>query len=109
MVGVAITRDKGGVCEIDSLLLSCRVIGRQVEHALLGYLVETARARNKLVLEGWFLPTKKNTPARDFYPRHGFRLEKQDGNATLWTLDLSEATVTCPEWIKLSVLAEDKN
>src|SRR5215469_4238563 len=38
LVGVSITRDEGETCEIDSFLLSCRVIGRTVETALLAHL-----------------------------------------------------------------------
>ena len=78
LVGVAITHDEGDACEIDTFLLSCRVIGRTVESALLSYLAEGASSRRRRRLSGWFLPTKKNVPARDFYQQHGFeRLRKK--------------------------------
>ena len=60
LVGVAITHDEGDACKIDTLLLSCRIIGRTVETALLSYLAECAAARGRRRLLGWFLPTKKN-------------------------------------------------
>ncbi len=101
LVGVAITHDSGEVCEIDTFLLSCRVIGRTVESAFLAHLAETARARGICTLRGWFLPTKKNTPARDFYPQHGFQPAAQQGDASLWMLDLSQARLAFPEWIKI--------
>jgi FkbH-like protein len=101
LVGVAITHDSGEVCEIDAFLLSCRVIGRTVESAFLAHLAETARARGIRTLQGWFLPTKKNTPARDFYPQHGFQPAAQQGDASLWMLDLSQARLAFPEWIKI--------
>jgi FkbH-like protein len=109
LVGVAITRDQGEVCEIDTFLLSCRVIGRTVETALLSYLVEGAAARGRQRLSGWFHPTKKNAPARDFYPQHQFQLEKQNGEGSLWTLDLKQHQVAPPEWIKLSVTNGEQN
>jgi len=113
LVGVAITRDKDNdkdeQCEIDTFLLSCRVIGRTVETALLAHLAESAAQRGRKRLVGWFLPTKKNSPARDFYEQHGF--ERQESNATgsLWSLDLKISTPLCPDWIKLKVTAELHN
>jgi FkbH-like protein len=107
LVGIAITHDHGEVCEIDTFLLSCRVIGRTVETALLAYLADEARERGLRRLEGWFLPTKKNAPARDFYREHGFRLlaeqTSEGASSQLWSLDLEEKTLQCPDWVRLLV------
>src|SRR5581483_11464151 len=56
VVGVAITSDVGEVCEIDTFLLSCRVIGRTVETALLSYIAAEAAARGRCRLVGRFIP-----------------------------------------------------
>ena len=101
LVGVAITEATDGVCRIDTLLLSCRVIGRTLETAFLACLVEKASGRGFRQVEGWFLPTKKNAPARDFYSRHGFQLVSQDGEASRWVIDLASHSVACPAWIRL--------
>src|ERR1035441_2067247 len=103
LVGVAIAHDKGEQCEVDTLLLSCRVIGRTVETALLAHLAESAAQRGRKRLEGWFLPTKKNAPARDFYQQHGFEWQVSNCEGSLWTLDLKSSTLRCPDWIKLKV------
>ncbi|MGA7687028.1 MAG: HAD-IIIC family phosphatase [Terriglobales bacterium] len=103
LVGVAITRDLGEQCEIDVFLLSCRVIGRTVETALLAHLAKSAAERGCQRLIGWFLPTRKNAPARDFYQQHGFVLGETDDSGTLWVLDLKSSTLASPEWIKLNV------
>ena len=58
--------------EIDTLLMSCRVMGRQVEHAFLSYLGELARNEGARRLRGLFRPTAKNSPVKDFYNVHGF-------------------------------------
>jgi len=108
LVGVAITHDVGEHCEVDTFLLSCRVIGRTVETALLAHLAESAAQRGRKRLEGWFLSTKKNTPARDFYQQHGFERRETNGAGSLWTLDLKSFTLRCPDWIKLKVAAETK-
>jgi FkbH-like protein len=103
LVGVILTSTAAGVCEIDSLLLSCRVISRTVETAMLAFLIEDARARGVGALRGWFLPTAKNAPASDVYRKHGFELCTTTEAGTLWSLDLSKADVTCPDWIHLTV------
>jgi FkbH-like protein len=102
LVGVAITRDEKEVCEIDTLLLSCRVIGRTVETALLSYLAQAAAARGRQRVSGKFLPTKKNAPAKEFYSQHGFQQHPQAGDGSLWELDLKQQAVEWPEWIKLN-------
>ena len=101
LVGVSITRDEGDVCEIDTFLLSCRVISRTVESALLAHLAEQAAARGCKRLTGWFLPTKKNAPARDFYKQHGFEIATQNGEGALWSLDLTKQRIAPPEWVKV--------
>jgi FkbH-like protein len=108
LTGVAILRMADAVCHIDTLLLSCRVIGRTIETAFLSFLTDFARSRGAARMEGWFLPTKKNGPAREFYPTHGFAIARKEGNGTLWTLDLTTAHLTCPDWCRLVVVNGDK-
>jgi FkbH-like protein len=102
LVAVAIARLDGEICEIDTFLMSCRVIGRTVETALLAHLAEDARQRSARRLQGWFLPTKKNAPAQDFYQDHGFTEQERTPEGTLFALDLTRTTIAMPEWIKVS-------
>jgi FkbH-like protein len=108
LVGVAITHREGATCQIDTFLLSCRVIGRTVETAFLSFLAEHAAKLGAKRLQGWFLPTKKNAPARDFYSDHGFEVLQQDGDRTLWGLDIAKNPIRCPEWVKLHLVNGDK-
>ena len=108
LVGVALTHHRDQVYEIVTLLMSCRVIGRTVETAFLSFLADHARQLNATRLEGWFLPTKKNAPAREFYREHGFQPIQQDGDGVLWALDLQHSSLACPEWVQLHVRNGDK-
>jgi FkbH-like protein len=108
IVGVAITRCAGEACEIDTFLLSCRVIGRTVETAFLSFLVQHASKQGAKWMQGWFRQTAKNAPAKDFFPNHGFKLLRQQDGGDLWSLDLSTHSIYCPEWIKLNVINGDK-
>jgi FkbH-like protein len=101
IVGAVITRDHDEFCEIDTFLLSCRVIGRTVETAMLGFITGACKAAGFRYLQGWFYPTKKNTPVRELYESHQFsKVEESDG-ASLWRLNLADAVIPCPEWIRL--------
>ncbi len=101
LVGVAIAKADGAVCEIDCFLMSCRVIGRTVETALLAHVADDARQRGATVLQGWFLPTKKNVPAEEFYRRHGFEIADRQQEGVLWRIDLTRHTILPPEWVQV--------
>ena len=91
LVGVALARPVDpATFELDTFLLSCRVLGRKVEGALLAALVRHARARGAAWLIGRFVPTARNSPAAGFLPAHGFQ-PRGDGT---WRLELATARVT---------------
>jgi len=58
--------------DLDTVLLSCRVLGRGVESALLRVVTAELIEAGAQRLTGRLIPTKKNAPVRDFLPRHGF-------------------------------------
>jgi FkbH-like protein len=102
VVGVMMAKFDAGSLALETFLLSCRVIGRNVETAMLAYLCEQSLRRGIRMLQGRIVPTVKNTPARDLFERHGFHKdsEKQSGD-TLWSLDLSSGGVPWPESMKV--------
>jgi len=99
IVGVAILRLAAEACEIDSFLMSCRVIGRTIETAFLSKLVEEARGAGARKMIGRFIPTAKNAPARDFYPSHHFSKGPAADGSSDWELDLEQTKVEPPSWI----------
>ena len=103
LVGVAITRDDSEVCEIDSLLLSCRVIGRGVETTILSRLAAQARTAGCSRMRGVFRPTAKNVLVATVYANH--RFEETNTNAdgsVFYDLDLETRDIKPPEWISWS-------
>lgn len=101
LVGTAIIAHEGATWIIDTLLLSCRVLGRGVETAFLSALASTARDSGARVLRGLYVPTAKNTPARGFYTRHGFSLTAESNGTQQWDLCLQAGDVTTPAWLTL--------
>jgi predicted enzyme involved in methoxymalonyl-ACP biosynthesis len=84
---------------VDSLVMSCRAMGRGIETVIANRLKAIARVllpRGRL--SGEFRPTAKNMPAADFYARQGFVLEAEDGDGNQrYGLAVAEAVdVPCP-------------
>ncbi len=108
LVAAALVRKEPQAWIVDSMILSCRVIGYGVETALLAAVAAAGRAQGVTRLVGEYIETKKNAPARDFYARHGFTEREAAGPATadgssapvhLWHLDLGSTAVEPPSWI----------
>ena len=66
---------------IDTLLMSCRVIGRKVEDRLLDKAIDLCRSRGHPKIVGEYIPSRKNELVADFYEKHGFTpiTEHSDG------------------------------
>jgi len=64
-------------------------------------LAEAARAAGLFAMEGWLIPTARNVPVRDLYERHGFTVVETREEEMKWRLDLGEAEIAAPVWIKL--------
>jgi len=107
LTGAAVVKKGLEAWEIDSFLLSCRVLGRGVEDALLTYVLEQARGAGAARLRGLFLPTAKNSPAAGFYARQSFRQTDADG--TIWELPLDspDAAKSFPAWLTINTTKED--
>ena len=72
MTGVAIVELGRSAWSIDSFLLSCRVLGRGIEDALLAHITAQARRAGAETVLGTLIPSAKNAPARTFYPDTAF-------------------------------------
>jgi FkbH-like protein len=105
VVGLALVRRQGDSCALDSLLLSCRAIGRGIETALLAHIGEQALRAGVKRLVGEFIATKKNAPCATFYSDHGFTKfvtsDEVSSNSVFYELDLTALRPTCPKWITL--------
>ena len=92
LIAVVIAKAEGDAQLIDTWLMSCRVLGREVEQATLALLASQARARGARRLIGEYSPTAKNGMVRDLYPRLGF--VETDENR--FVLDLAEHQPASP-------------
>lgn len=90
MVSVLVARPAGPALDIDTWLMSCRVLGRRLEQAMLDALVEQAAARGFDRITGTYLPTDRNGIVREHYAGLGFTLvSTEPDGATRWVLDVA--------------------
>jgi FkbH-like protein len=99
LVGVVFLRIAGDTLEIDTFLLSCRVIGRTVETMMLSRVCEIGVAAGCSRINAWFLPTRKNEPAAKIYADNGFTKIEENADGSLWQLSLGGELIGKPEWI----------
>jgi FkbH-like protein len=93
MISVVICRPaQVGVWAIDTWLMSCRVLGRNVEHMALDEILRHARLQGIHRLDGIFHPTARNKLVVDHYAKLGFsKVEEDASGATRWELLVDQA------------------
>lgn len=94
MISVVICRaDRPGEWEIDTWLMSCRVLARRVEHMVLKHIVEQAKKRGIQKLRGMYIRTDRNKLVEDHYPKLGFTQVSGPGNpCTFYELEVNTAS-----------------
>ena len=83
LVGVVMYETEADRYKVDTLLLSCRILGRGVEHALVSWLGQRAVEEEKRFVEITYLPTERNLPALEFITSIGDQYRNDAG--TSWT------------------------
>ena len=84
---------------IDSWLMSCRVLGRRVEQAVLAEILFRASAAGVKTLEGFYIPTDRNEMVREHYGKLGFtQVDVGADGSSRWELpanvELEELPIT---------------
>ena len=94
VVSVVVGEQQGDTLEITLWLMSCRVLKRDMELAMLDGLVAQAKQRGFTRLVGRYIPTAKNKMVERFYPDVlGFEpLEQLPNGETTWQLDITDYT-----------------
>ncbi len=78
---IAINGDKA---DLKTLLMSCRVIGREVEAAFLGALLAKLKERGVKTVTASYIPTEKNVIVADFYGEQGLTKSATNGDETIY-------------------------
>ena len=99
IIAVALLHFKENFCEMDSFLMSCRIIGRTVETAILHFLEQRALGRGSSHLLADYVQTPKNGACRDFLEQHGYQCIYRVDPHSRWQKQLAASVTACPPWI----------
>lgn len=83
LISVIILKDSDTAVNIDTFLMSCRVMGRRLEDVIMDELA----SRYKKTIVGEYRPTAKNAPVEGLYDRLGFTLVSEDEGHKVYELD----------------------
>lgn len=72
LISIVLGRAEGTTLHLDLWLMSCRVLKRDMEFAMLDAIVERAKVAGIDTLLGYYLPTRKNVMVADHYEKLGF-------------------------------------
>lgn len=86
---VAIVEIEDEVARLDTFLMSCRVMGRDVEFTFLKYIIRKIHTEGCKEMTAQFIPTKKNIPSKNFLADAGFKERKGAKNGVKgYSLDI---------------------
>ena len=91
-----INKDNSLEWSIDTFLLSCRVMGRKIEDAILSKILQKAKNEGVQKIIGNYIPTKKNIPCEKFLAENGFKKENN-----IWSYSLTN-TIKTPQHIEIT-------
>lgn len=87
----AVIVDCKDVPVIEEFAMSCRVMGKNIENAILDQVEEDLQRRGKKCLRGIYLPTAKNKPVEDLYARLGYeKIQELPDGGVVYELELAE-------------------
>jgi FkbH-like protein len=101
LVGAAIVFNKKTHFELDTFLMSCRVIGRGAEDAFLAAMTQAVAGMRGRRLLARYIPSKKNAMVKDFLPGCGFEPVESDDSSSAYALDSQAIPLAAPGHIRL--------
>lgn len=94
VVSVVIGKIVGDQLHMELWLMSCRVLKRDMEYAMMDELVERAGKLGIRKLVGYYYPTAKNGMVKDFYRLQGFtKVSEDEAGNTVWEFEITDGYV----------------
>ena len=88
---------------IDSLLLSCRILGKGIEYAFAKTILGLLRQQRGGFLNATYIPTLKNGQVADFYDKLGFCVLHEENGEKNYTISLNDADIVIENYYQIEV------
>jgi FkbH-like protein len=90
LTAVCIAHLNENIVSIDSFLMSCRIMGRKIEYAIMNYVIEACKRSGYQMIEAAYYSTNKNMPVSNFYNEFGFSEVNKDEDCKHYQLKISD-------------------
>jgi len=87
--------------EIDTFLLSCRIIGRNIEYSIMDYIIGEIKDKNVNKIKSKYIKTLKNEQVKDFYENCSFDLQDNNDKEKNYLLELNNYIPKSIKYIKV--------
>jgi FkbH-like protein len=91
LISAVVLRQAGDSLDIDTWVMSCRVLGRSMEEFIANEIALIARARKARVIVGIYRPSAKNKLVASLYHRLGFSEVESGGDVSRWIFDITNS------------------
>ena len=92
---------EGEICKIDLWIMSCRVLKREMEYAMMDVFVDRCKKAGLTEIRGYYFPTAKNGIVREFYKTVGFDKIIENENSSSWRLIINDSYINKNKHIRV--------
>ena len=92
IITVVIGRQENKILHMELWLMSCRVLKRDMEFAMMDDIVKRAKERDIEKIVGYYYKTAKNNMVSEFYGKFGFQKVSQENDDSVWEMDMANYT-----------------
>ena len=93
IISVVICKKSNAILEIDTWLMSCRVLGRRLEELVLQEIILNAKKLNINKIVGNYIATERNIIVKDHYKKLGFKKIFSSKNSDKWELKVADYSI----------------
>lgn len=91
VIAVVIVDTSGEIPVVEEFAMSCRVMGRRLEYAIMTDVEQDIKTAGFRCLRGLYLPTKKNKPVAELYRQLGYRpIQEQPDGGTVYEIEMTQ-------------------
>ena len=89
LTAIVIVALESGTANIDTFIMSCRIMGRTIEYAIMNYIVNYFCEAGIHFIEAEYRETAKNKPVSEFYEHCGFKIIESKQNKKKYRLEVN--------------------
>ena len=94
LVAVLILQYEGNQADIDTFLMSCRVMGRNAENEIVARIKNLLQAKGVKNVHASYIKTAKNAPVESLFEKLGFSIAEQEEGHKEYTADIDRLPTT---------------